>query len=119
MKKHLVLTTGCLAVLVMFGSAFPVFAEPLPQSYGSQTQVIIDWEDEFTQDVRSTRMAKEQKSMTVSKKPMATVSSNTPVIDWEDEFVYDVPMKDSAKNNQVMMEKENAASWDHEAWQAI
>lgn len=119
MKKHSVFTTGCLAVLFMFGSALPVIAEPTQQPYGPQTQVIIDWEDEFIQDISSTRMAMEQKSMTGSKKPVANLSSNTPVIDWEDEFSYDVPMKDSTKNSQAMLEKENAASWDHEAWQSI
>ena len=118
MKKHSMFTKGCLAALVIFGSAMPVFAEPFPQPYGSHSQAIIDWEDEFVQEVGSTQMAMEQKSMADSKKSMANISSNIPVIDWEDEFIYDVPTNSQAGDSQVM-KKENAASWDHEAWQSI
>ncbi len=119
MKQQSLLTKGLLAVFVMFGSAMPVFAEPYPQTFGHESNVIIDWEDEFAQDLSSTRMATEQKPMTGSKKAMVNLSSTTPVIDWEDEFSYDVPRKMPSKENQVMLEKENAGSWDHEAWQSI
>ncbi len=119
MKQQSLLTKGVLAVLVMFGSAIPVFAEPASQPYGPQEQVVIDWEDEFTQDVSATGMTAEQKTTDMSKDLILHQSTNTPVVDWEDEFFYAVQLKGTTQDNKVMVKRENAASWDHEAWQAM
>ena len=119
MKNHSTFTKACLVALLIVGSAMPVFSEPFPQPHRSYDHAIIDWEDEFVQDSYSASMSTEKVSEDNMKKPTSSVSSNVPVIDWEDEFPYEIPKGAISGESQVMMKKENAASWDFEDWQSI
>ncbi len=109
------MTKGCVAALFVLGMTTPGLAEPLPLHYGPSPQAIIDWEDEFAHEVYTHSTSGEPTDVS-KRQQFLPVAPGTPIIDWEDEFPYEVSTAPTADNDPVQVKKENAASWDFEAW---
>ena len=118
MKTTSFMTKGCLAALLVMGMATPGLADSLPLHYGPSPEAIIDWEDEFVHESYTHRMSGEPTDVSRVQQYLP-VAPGTPIIDWEDEFPYEVPTSNTSSSDQVQVQKENAASWDFEAWQSM